>query len=158
MRILVGVVNVGKLVALRTVMKHMNGNGKIRERFDAATFPLVTYHERDFPPVLREALKRIIDARIKCRRDISPTYTVFAFDELTPTERKQIVTDLTALYEGCLIDIGILCTRRAMLLRSRRGDAVCLRSSKHAPCGEGGFQTFIGGRGSLSPTSPVFRK
>lgn len=98
--------HVGKLVALQTAIRHLTGNGKIKERFDAATFPLVTYHERDFPASLREALKRVIDARIKCRRDVTSTYTVFAFDELTPTERKQIVADLTALYEGCLIDIG----------------------------------------------------
>ena len=31
---------------------------------------------------------------------------MFAFDSLTPTERKQIVADLQALYEACLIDLG----------------------------------------------------
>ena len=29
-----------------------------------------------------------------------------AFDELGPSVRKQIVLDLTALYEACLIDLG----------------------------------------------------
>jgi hypothetical protein len=98
--------HVGKLLAIQTAMRRLSGSGKIRDRFDAATFPLVTYQERDFPPRFQAAFRRIIDARIKSRRDISATYAVFAFDELTPTERKQIVADLTALYEACLIDIG----------------------------------------------------
>ena len=31
---------------------------------------------------------------------------MFAFDEITPTQRKQFVADTTAMYEACLIDIG----------------------------------------------------
>jgi hypothetical protein len=49
---------------------------------------------------------RIIDARIACRRDLSPTYAVFAFDEFGPKRRAQITADITAIYEACLIDIG----------------------------------------------------
>jgi hypothetical protein len=98
--------HVGKLLALKAAMKHLCGVGKIRERFDHATFPLVTYQERDFPEALRPAFRRIIDARIKSRHDITAEYVVFAFDSLTPTERKQIVADITTLYEACLIDIG----------------------------------------------------
>lgn len=98
--------HVGKLLALQTAVKHLCGPGKIRDRFDTGTFPLVTYQERDFPEEIRPAFRRILDARIKSRHEITSDYVVFAFDSLTPTERKQIVADIQALYEACLIDIG----------------------------------------------------
>ena len=98
--------HVGKLLALQTAIKHLCGPGKIRDRFDAGTFPLVKYQERDFPEALRSAFTRILDARIKSRQDVTKDYAYFAFDALTPTERNQIVADITALYEACLIDIG----------------------------------------------------
>ena len=98
--------HVGKLVALRTMMKHLNGNAKIGDKLEAATFTLMTYHENAFPESLRPAFNRIVEARTALRREITKEYVVFAFDELTPTKRKQLVADLTALYEACLIDIG----------------------------------------------------
>jgi hypothetical protein len=98
--------HVGKLYTLQTAMRLLAGNKKIRERYDAATFPLVRYQERDFPEHLRPAFTRIIDARIKSRHEVHKDYVSFNFDELTQTERKQILADITALYEACLIDIG----------------------------------------------------
>jgi hypothetical protein len=98
--------HVGKLHALQTAIKHLCGAGKVRERFDAGTYPLVTYHQSDFPEHLRPAFNRIMDLRIKSRAEIAPEYVVFAFDSLSPTERKQIVADVQALYEACLIDLG----------------------------------------------------
>jgi hypothetical protein len=50
----------GKLHALQTAIKHLCGAGKVRERFDAGTYPLVTCHERDFPEHLRPAFNRIV--------------------------------------------------------------------------------------------------
>ncbi len=47
-----------------------------------------------------------MEARRKAREDVNENYAYFAFDALTPTERKQVVADITALYEACLIDIG----------------------------------------------------
>ena len=64
--------------ALQTAIKHLCGAGKVRERFDAGTFPLVTYHERDFPEHLRPAVNRIMDLRIKSRDEITPKHVVFA--------------------------------------------------------------------------------
>ena len=97
---------VGKLVALQAAMKGLSSNGKVRERFDRATSPLVAYREQDFPEHLRPAFNRVIDTRRKSRRDISETYWEFAFDAITSAERKQLVADITAMYEACLIDIG----------------------------------------------------
>ncbi len=97
---------VGKLVALQGSMRHLTSSGKVRDRLDRATFCLVTYMEHDFPEPLRPAFKRILEARLRSRCEINPNYVVFAFDELTPTERKQIVADITALHDACLIDIG----------------------------------------------------
>lgn len=98
--------HVGKLHALQTAIKHLCGAGKVRDRFDAGTYPLVIYREPDFPEHLRSASNRITDLRIKSRDEITPEYVVFAFDSLTPTERKQIVADVEALHEACLIDLG----------------------------------------------------
>jgi hypothetical protein len=98
--------HVGKLDALQRAIKRLCGPGKIRDRFDAGTFPLVTYQERDFPEQLRPAFRRILDARLKSRHEVTLQHVVFAFDSLTSTERKQIVADVQALYEACLIDIG----------------------------------------------------
>ena len=98
--------HIGKLVALQTAMRKLSGQGKLRDRYDAATFALVTYRDEEFPEPLRPALNRIKDARRKARQDVSETYTYFAFDFLTPTERKQVAADITALYEACLIDLG----------------------------------------------------
>jgi hypothetical protein len=98
--------HVGKLVALQAAMRQLAGNKKIRERYDDATFALVKFQERDFPEALRPAFTRIKDARIKSRHEVHKDYVSFNFDELTPTERKQIFADITALYEACLIDIG----------------------------------------------------
>ncbi|WP_316187965.1 MULTISPECIES: hypothetical protein [unclassified Bradyrhizobium] len=98
--------HVGKLIALQTAVRKLAGQGKLRDRYDAATFALATYHERDFPEHLRPAFNRIMEARRKAREDVNENYAYFAFDALTPTERKQVVADITALYEACLIDIG----------------------------------------------------
>lgn len=70
--------HVGKLRALQAAIKHLCGAGKVRERFDAGTFSLVTYHERDFPEHLRPAVNRIMDLRIKSRDEITPKHVVFA--------------------------------------------------------------------------------
>jgi len=96
----------GKLIALQAAIKHLSGSGKVRDRLANATFCLVTYSERDFPEPLRPAFTRILEARLRSRREINPNYVVFAFDELTPTERKQIVADITSLHDACLIDSG----------------------------------------------------
>ena len=96
--------HVGKLESLRAAIRELAGGGKVRDRFDRATFCLVTYW--DVPQHLRPALKRIRDARRRCRHDITPSYAVFGFDTLSAAVRKQIVADLIALYEACLIDLG----------------------------------------------------
>ncbi len=56
--------HVGKLHALQVAMKNLCGAGKIRDRFEKATFPLATKLDRDFPESLRPAFTRIMDARI----------------------------------------------------------------------------------------------
>jgi hypothetical protein len=96
----------GKLKALQTAIRILAGGGTVRDKFDNATSCLVRYVETDFPEALRPAFKRIIGARRRSRRDVSPTYRFFAFDQLGPSVRKQIVEDLTALHEACLIDLG----------------------------------------------------
>jgi hypothetical protein len=44
-------------------MRHLTGSGKVRDRFDNATFCFVTYSERDFPEPLRPAFTRILEAK-----------------------------------------------------------------------------------------------
>lgn len=101
--------------------------GKIRDRYDRATFALAPYQERDFPELLRPAFHRVIDARIKSRQDVTSDYAYFAFDALTPAERKQLVADLTTLYDACLFNIGRVWPewdfmyRRVRLCRNRCG-------------------------------------
>lgn len=108
--------HVGKLVALRgAVLTLMSGAGKMRKRVDDATFALLPYHERDFPESLRPAFNRIVGVRLICRRDFGHGQIYFDFDALTPTMRKQLVADLTALYEACLIDIGRSWSKRDFL-------------------------------------------
>jgi hypothetical protein len=72
--------HVGKLVALRAAIQVLARGNKVRDRFDCATSCVVSYW--DVPKRLRPALQRIRDARRRCRRDVSPTYAYFAFDEL----------------------------------------------------------------------------
>ena len=96
--------HVGKLKALQTAIRILAGGGTVRNRFDRATFCVVNYW--DVPNPLRPALQRIRDGRRRCRRKVSATHAYFAFDELGTSVREQIVADLTALYEACLIDLG----------------------------------------------------
>jgi hypothetical protein len=101
--------HVGKLEAFRAAIRILAGGGRVRDRYDRATACLVTYW--DVPERLRPALKRVREARRGCRRvitppGVTPVHAVWAFDQLAPVARKQIVADITTLYEACLIDIG----------------------------------------------------
>lgn len=98
--------HVEKLIRLRSAIRRLAGGGKIRDRFDAATSYLTTYSERDFPEHLRPVFARIMDARVRSRWNPAPGHAVFALDSLSPTERKQLVADLTCLVDACSIDLG----------------------------------------------------
>jgi hypothetical protein len=97
---------VGQLVALRVAVKCLLSRGMgLNERFDRATLPLVKYRPEDFPEGLRPTFARIMQAR----RDVSRNYigaTLFDFSQLSAPKRRALQSDLIALYEACLLDIG----------------------------------------------------
>jgi hypothetical protein len=97
---------IGQLLSLRVSLGALvDRSAKVNVRLDRATFPLVKYQASDFPESLRPRFERILQARIKVRRDYASA-TVFEFSRLSAKERRIIESDLVAFYEGCLLDIG----------------------------------------------------
>lgn len=85
----------------------MNCQGNFRVRMEKATDPLVTLRPEDFPERLRGRATKVLDAR----GAVSQKYVtdiLYHFDRLTPKQRKALIENIIALYEGCLIDIGKL--------------------------------------------------
>ena len=98
--------HVGKLVKLRACIEDLMGSGKISARLEEATFGIVLLRDNEVPPRFKNAFRRVVEARLKCRVQYSPSHTVFDFQKLTPTERKGVIKDILSMYEACLIDIG----------------------------------------------------
>jgi hypothetical protein len=97
---------VDQLLSLRVALKFLLArNLNPSERFDRATFPLVKYQPRDFPERMRPLFARIMQVRVDVRRDYSGS-TVFEFSRLSVPERRALQSDLIAMYEACLLDIG----------------------------------------------------
>jgi hypothetical protein len=96
--------HVGKLMSLQTAIGHLaEGQGKTSDRLQKATYALVRLFPNDFPERLRNRAARVLDFRLK--------YVFHAggdsyFRAVKPNDKKRFVTDLIALYEACLIDIG----------------------------------------------------
>ena len=98
--------HVGQLSRLQTAVRILaEGRGRTRERWEQATLPLVHMRPEDFPESLRGRADKVLGLRGKVARQIGD-YTLFAFDELKPSERTRFVKDLLALHNACLIDIG----------------------------------------------------
>jgi hypothetical protein len=97
---------VDQLLSLRVALKFLLArNLNPSERFDRATFPLGKYQLRDFPEPMRPPYERIVQARVSVRRDYIGS-TAFEFSRLSVLERRALQSDLIALYEACLLDIG----------------------------------------------------
>jgi hypothetical protein len=101
---------IDQLDSLRIAVKHLlKRSGSPRERFDAATLPLVKYRAVDFPVAQRPRFERIMSARIAVRTDYG-TSTLFEFARLSTDKRRAIQSDIIAMYESCLLDIGRMST------------------------------------------------
>jgi hypothetical protein len=72
---------------------------------EKATYALITFRPQELPKRVRAYAERVLAARGKVAHTVGD-YTRFAFDRLTPTERKRLIADIVALYEACLIDLG----------------------------------------------------
>jgi hypothetical protein len=97
---------VDQLLSLRVALKYLLVRKlNPRERFDRATLPLVKYQPRDFPEPMRPVFARIMQARVDARRDCDGS-TVFEFSQLSVPARRALQSDLIAMYEACLLDIG----------------------------------------------------
>jgi hypothetical protein len=72
---------------------------------DRATFALATLRPEDFPERLRGRATKVLAVRSAVRQDYI-TDALFHFERLTIKERRALISDIIALYEGCLIDIG----------------------------------------------------
>jgi hypothetical protein len=97
---------VGVLDRLQTCVRIlMEAQGKFRTRMDRATFALVTLRPDDFSEKLRGRATKVLSARNAVRQDYV-TDSLFHFEKLTVRERKALISDIIALYEGCLIDVG----------------------------------------------------
>jgi hypothetical protein len=98
--------HVGRLERLRDAVRILaEGHKKFRDRIDKATSALVHFDPEDFPAHLRPRLERIHRARRKAMRT-AINYDDFSFAYLTLTEQDNLVADIIAIYEACLIDIG----------------------------------------------------
>jgi hypothetical protein len=104
----------GVLDRLRTCVQILvEAKGNFCTRMDSATFSLVPLRARDFPDRLRARATKVLGVRSAVRQDYIGT-TLFHFERLTPRERKALILDIIALYEGCLIDVG----RNARMVRN----------------------------------------
>ncbi|MFZ3353465.1 MAG: hypothetical protein WA268_21650 [Xanthobacteraceae bacterium] len=96
--------HVGKLSRLQTAVRTLViGYGTVAQRLEKATYPLMTLLERDFPEHLRNRARPLLELRSK--------YVFHAgdksyFHQVKPSDRLNFVTNLLALYEACLIDLG----------------------------------------------------
>jgi hypothetical protein len=72
---------------------------------DKATYALVGLTPEDFPNRLRGRATKVLAVRSAVAQKY-PTDTRYHFERLKPKERKALIGDIIALYEGCLIDIG----------------------------------------------------
>jgi hypothetical protein len=99
-------VDVGVLDRLRTSVRILvEAQGNFRTRMDRATFALVTLQPRDFPDLLRGRATKVLGVRSAVRQDYIGD-SLFHFERLTLKERKALISDILALYEGCLINVG----------------------------------------------------
>jgi hypothetical protein len=81
----------------------IGGSGRMSERLNKATYPLVDLFPRDFPECLRNRATRVLDLRER--------YVFYAggesyFHRVAANDKKHFTEDLLALYEACLIDFG----------------------------------------------------
>ena len=97
---------VGVLDRLQTCVRILiDSQGNFRTRMDRATFALATLRPEDFSEKLRGRATKVLAVRGAVRQDYV-TDALFHFERLTMRERKALISDIIALYEGCLIDIG----------------------------------------------------
>jgi hypothetical protein len=93
--------------SLRAVVRIMSNSGTLRQRMDKATRELVKYRPEDFPARLRKRAVRVLTVREKVRRDyLAANDSYFHFECLKPKQRWALFSDILALYEACLIDMG----------------------------------------------------
>jgi hypothetical protein len=97
---------VTQLDRLQTAVRALaEGSGTWQKRMDKATYALIFLRSEDFPKRLRNRAGKVLSIRRGKVVDAGE-YSYADFSKLTPTKRKRFITDIIALYEACLIDIG----------------------------------------------------
>jgi hypothetical protein len=96
--------HVGKLLSLQTAVRHLaEGQGKTADRLQKATYALLRLFPEHFPEHLRHRATRVLEF---CRKYVFHAGDESYFHPVKRGDKKRFITDLIALYEACLIDIG----------------------------------------------------
>ena len=82
----------------------MEGKGTFGERMDRATKELVMNQSKDFPERVRGRFQNLLDARAAVRQEYVATTP---FYRVRPQKRTELVADIMALYEACLMDLAL---------------------------------------------------
>ncbi len=97
---------IGTCGRLRDALRILaEAKGNYQQRMEMATRALLPDISYAVPDRLKNRRDRILNFRTSVREDY-PGGTFFNFRRLKPSERKMILSDIMALYEACLIDIG----------------------------------------------------
>ena len=100
---------VGQLIRIRTALDILlSFRANYRQRMDDATLVLAGVRREAVPKRIRPILNRILDLRVSVRKDYGWGNTLFHFENLTPTQRRQLREDILKLHEACAFDLGAM--------------------------------------------------
>jgi hypothetical protein len=100
---------VGQLLRIRSALEILlSFRANYRQRMDDATLVLAGVRRETVPARIRPVLNRIMELRVSVRVDYGSEHTLFHFERLTPTQRKQLRNDILKLYEACAFDLGAM--------------------------------------------------
>lgn len=100
---------VGQLVRIRTALEILlSFRANYRQSMDDATLVLAGVRREAVPERIRPVLNRIMDLRVSVRKDYAGGNALFHFENLTPTQRRQLREDILKLYEACAFDLGAM--------------------------------------------------
>jgi hypothetical protein len=100
---------VGQLLRIRAALEILlSFRDNYRQRMEDATSVLANVRRETVPERIRPVINRIMDLRVSVRQDYGKEHTLFHFERLTPTQRKQLREDILKLYEACAFDLGAM--------------------------------------------------
>lgn len=99
---------VGQLMRIRTALDIMlSFRDNYRKRMEDVTSVLANVRREAVPERIRPVINRIMEVRVSVRKDYVSD-TLWHFENLTPTQRKQLRADIMSLYEACMFDLGAM--------------------------------------------------